>query len=261
MEVETVEDVAKVDDSRFHTQTFVFCLDYGEGKSRYDYLPDFDSREPDKIVAGTATYLVDERSKIIAMNSRSLKPSSITFEQAKNLQGNTRFCSPFVSVLVGFSGFSDTAISMLATDQQSIILKRFVFEERREDPKGMIVLYKISAQSPVFAEVRHTKAVGEMPTSFKTLNRLPDGKWNEIGRKTIDWAKLGTAWVPVSQKSEMVSYGGGPEKGGYAIKCSVKYTWTTKLPEKLWLAGNKAGDFLLTGNLVDHIYANQNRLK
>ncbi|MFN9420109.1 MAG: hypothetical protein ACK52L_02645 [Pirellula sp.] len=261
MEVEFVEDVAKVQDSSFRTQTFVCCVDRQLAKVRYDYLPDFDSREPDRIVAGAATYFVDKRIEIVVMNSRSLQPSTVTFAEAKNLKGTIRFCDPFMSIWVGGSGFFDTSVSELATDRQSTVLARFVFDERREDPKRDVVRYKISRESPVFGDVTFSKEVGEMPIRFKMLRLLPDGKFLEIGKREVDWRKLGNDWVPVSLKSTTTSNGGGPAKGGYAILCSVKYTWTTKLPDKLWLTGEKSEELLQTRDLVDYVHMNTSKLR
>lgn len=261
MEVEFVEDVTKVEDSRFHTQTFVCCVDGQLGKFRYDYLPNFDSRDPNRIVAGAATYFVDKRNEIVVMNSRSLRPSTVTFAEAKSLKGNIRFCDPFLSIWVGASGFFDTSVSELATDRQSTVLARFVFDERWEEPKKDVVRFKISRESPVFGDVTFSSEVGKMPIRFKTLRQLPEGKFLEIGKKEADWRKLGNDWVPVSLKSTVTSNGGGPAKGGYAILCSVKYTWTTKLPDNLWLTGEKPEELLQTSDLVDHIHMNANNLK
>jgi hypothetical protein len=261
MEVEFVEDVMKVEDSRFHTQTFVFSVDRRKGKCRYDYLPDFDSREPDKIVAGAATYFIDEPNKTVDFNTRSLKTSKISFDQAKKLQGKVRFCDPFFSVLVGGAGFSDSDISGLVVDRQQSVLDRYVLEERREQGKKDIARYRISREAPVLADVTFSKELGEMPIHFRLIRQIAEGKLVEIGTRELEWRKLGNTRVPVLLKNTTTSNGGGPAKGGYAITCSVKYTWTTSLPDKLWLTGDNSGELFLTGDLIDYIHANASPLK
>jgi hypothetical protein len=88
------------------------------------------------------------------------------------------------------------------------------------------------------------------------LDKASESNPKTIGNSAIEWGRIGDVWVPKFLKSETVSWAGSSK-----IECSVKYTWTTSLHDKLWESSDDPEKNIRPQLLRDFIIENQARVK
>lgn len=258
MEVDLVENLPDVNNSKFFNQTFTCVCDDENRRRRFDHFPEFDSGNADKIpIAGNSFFVLEDEKKLFLYN-RSPKMVTFSFEEVKKSEMKVFYCAPFSSTMIGYPSFTGRSISGLADDDLAKLFKRFVVQKREDAAAVEIVDYRVSSQAPVFCTVLHDKEIGGMPKATEIVLRGPGSEPRELGKSRLEWKKLGDAWVPVLQRSETISAGGPASAGGYNMVCTVKYRWSLSTPETVWKFGD---EFLYPDDLKAYILEHEHIFK
>jgi len=252
IDVEVLHTTPVAADSGFNVHTFIFCQDTKLGLRRYDHITDFEFGQEDRMLAGRNTLFVDDKARQVTVNDGAIRVRKKDWEEVKKATIQCPVCTPFGSVLGGYSCFFGSKMSMLTEDDCVRILINYQEEDRQEMKDCQRVEYSISRKLPVYASVQFSNNFGGMPKSINLTHKWETGKSTNLGESAIVWAQMGDAWVPITQRSVVLS-----SDGKIKIECSVKYNWTQLMHNDVWLTGEDPRRFLLPFQLKEWILQNQ----
>jgi hypothetical protein len=256
MDLEFIDTRSKVEDSKFTAHFFVVSLDTKGGKRRFDHVPEFDSTIEDDVQNGHKTVFVDDTAKRVVLDDGAVKRKTFDWDQVKKrVVAKVPVFSPFRSVITGYAGFFGSTMSRIAEDDLDI-LTRYDEKDSQKVKGGEVFEYRVSRKAPVFVSILFADSVGGLPTTIKMLDKASESNPKTIGNSAIEWGRIGDVWVPKFLKSETVSWAGSSK-----IECSVKYTWTTSLHDKLWESSDDPEKNIRPQLLRDFIIENQARVK